>query len=132
MEGNRHCISYAGLPSIWKKYYLLIIIALLQITPPILKLIDFFKEKDWLIAVINISIIIAVVIMREIRSRVSSKAMDDKINQTATGLAELSGSTLDISGYTVNIGSRVDSLSTLLNSYDKRISKLEHRKGFRR
>lgn len=123
------CISrfWARIKLYWVRYRLLFIIAILQIVPPILRSITFFKEHDWLTTIINILIIILIIVFREIRMKKSRDESDANIESTKQDLADLSGSTIGLSAVTVNTVTRMENITTKMSNLEKRVSNLEKR-----
>ena len=115
----------------WHEYSILLLIAALQILPPLLRLIPCLKDNEWLIVVFNVLIIVLVIFFREIRRIKLSKESNEKIAQNAADIKKISGDTIDLSALTVTVAGEVESLGTLLNSMYKEIQQLKRQNGFR-
>ena len=108
---------------LWKEYSVLIIIAFLQVIPPVLGLFHCLDGHEWISSVVSIIVIILVIVIREIRSRKAA-------NSIKKDIGSISAATVDISANTVYINERVEQLGPLLKRMEDRIYQLEHHKGY--
>jgi len=111
---------------------ILLLIAFLQIIPPILRLFPCLKDNEWVGVSINCLIVILVIIIREVRRRKLSNDTNLRFKNDEEDIHDLSGYTGDLSAATVTISGKVESFGTLLNSMYKEIQQLKRSCGYRR